>query len=60
MLTEVVDLTSIRTVGDAAVGLIGSTRYAYTLDNPKNKAFVAEWQKEYGQVPDNNEGEQWQ
>jgi len=60
LLTEVVDLTSIRAVGDASVGLIGSTRYAYTLDNPKNKAFVAAWEKEYGEVPDNNEGEQWQ
>jgi branched-chain amino acid transport system substrate-binding protein len=60
LLTEVVDLTSIRAVGDAAVGLIGSTRYAYTLDNPKNKAFVADWQKEHGEVPDNNEGEQYQ
>jgi branched-chain amino acid transport system substrate-binding protein len=60
LLTEVVDLTSIRAVGDAAVGLIGSTRYTYTLDNPANKDFVALWQKEYGQVPNNNEGEQWQ
>jgi branched-chain amino acid transport system substrate-binding protein len=60
LLTEVVDLTSIRAVGDAAVGLIGSTRYTYTLDNQSNKEFVALWQKEYGQVPDNNEGEQWQ
>jgi branched-chain amino acid transport system substrate-binding protein len=60
LLTEVVDLTSIRAVGDAAVGLIGSTRYTYTLDNPANKEFVTLWQKEYGQVPNNNEGEQWQ
>ena len=60
LLTEVVDLTSIRAVGDAAVGLIGSTRYTYTLDNPANKEFVALWQKAYGQVPNNNEGEQWQ
>jgi branched-chain amino acid transport system substrate-binding protein len=60
LLTEVVDMSSIRAVGDAAVGLIGSTRYTYTLDNPANKEFVALWQKEYGQVPDNNEGEQWQ
>jgi branched-chain amino acid transport system substrate-binding protein len=60
LLTEVVDLTSIRAVGDAAIGLIGSTRYTYTLDNPANKEFVALWQKEYGQVPNNNEGEQWQ
>ena len=60
LLTEVVDLTSIRAVGDAAIGLIGSTRYTYTLDKPANKEFVALWQKEYGPLPDNNEGEQWQ
>ena len=60
LLTEIVDLTSIRAVGDAALGLIGSTRYSFTLDFPANKDFVAVWQKEYGVVPDNNEGEQWQ
>jgi branched-chain amino acid transport system substrate-binding protein len=60
LLSEVVDLTVPRAVGDAALGLISSMRYCFRVDNPKNKEFVATWQKEYGAVPDNNEGEQWQ
>lgn len=60
LLSEVVDLTVPRAVGDAAVGLISSMRYCFRADNPKNKEFVALWQKEYNAVPDNNEGEQWQ
>ena len=60
LLSEVVDLTVPRAVGDAALGLISSMRYCFRVDNPKNKEFVALWQKEYGAVPDNNEGEQWQ
>ena len=60
LLSEVVDLTVPRAVGDGAAGLISSMRYCFRLDNPKNKEFVALWQKEYGAVPDNNEGEQWQ
>jgi branched-chain amino acid transport system substrate-binding protein len=60
LLSEVVDLTVPRAAGDAALGLISSMRYCFRIDNPKNKEFVAIWQKEYGAVPDNNEGEQWQ
>ena len=60
MLTEQMELTLLRAVGDAALGLVGSTRYAFTIDNPKNKEFVALWQKEHGTVPDTFEGEQWQ
>ena len=60
ILTEVVDMTTVRAVGEAAIGLIGSTRYSYAIDTPANKIFVAMWRKEYGTLPDNNEGEQWQ
>jgi branched-chain amino acid transport system substrate-binding protein len=60
LLTEIVDLASIRAVGDASLGLIGSSRYSFTIDNPLNKEFVTMWQKEYGNVPDTFEGEQWQ
>src|SRR5665213_555334 len=45
ILTEVVDMATVRAVGDAAVGLIGSTRYSYAIDTPENKAFVAAWHK---------------
>jgi branched-chain amino acid transport system substrate-binding protein len=60
LLSEVVDLTVPRAVGDAALGLISSMRYCFRVESPKNKDFVAIWEKEYGAVPDNNEGEQWQ
>ena len=60
MLTEQMELTLLRAVGDAALGLVGSTRYCFAIDNSKNKEFVALWQKEHGTVPDTFEGEQWQ
>jgi branched-chain amino acid transport system substrate-binding protein len=60
LLTEQMELTLLRAVGDAALGLVGSTRYCFTLDYPANKEFVALWQKEHGVVPDTFEGEQWQ
>jgi branched-chain amino acid transport system substrate-binding protein len=60
LVTSIVDLNSIHAVGDAAIGLAGSTRYVFSIDNPKNKAFVAAWQKEYKALPDVFEGEQYQ
>jgi branched-chain amino acid transport system substrate-binding protein len=60
LLTSIVDLNSINAVGEASLGLIGSTRYVFTIDNPANKEFVAAWQKEYGALPDVFEGEQYQ
>src|SRR5215510_14462246 len=60
LLTEIVDLASIRAVGDASLGLIGSSRYSFTYDHPLNNEFVAAWKKEYGNNPDTFEGEQWQ
>jgi branched-chain amino acid transport system substrate-binding protein len=60
LLTEIVDLNSIHAVGDAAIGLIGSSRYTFTFPGQANADFVAAWQKEYSTVPDVFEGEQWQ
>ncbi len=60
LLTSIVDLASTRAVGDGAVGLLGSSRYCYAYNNPANKAFVANWQKAMGALPDIFEGEQWQ
>ena len=60
LLTEIVDLASIRAVGDASLGLIGSSRYSFSYDHPLNNEFVAMWKKEYNTVPDTFEGEQWQ
>ncbi len=60
LLTSIVDLSSIRAVGDAAIGLTGSTRYCFTYDIPANREFVAMWEKAHGLPPDVFEGEQWQ
>jgi len=60
LLTEIVDLNSIHAVGEAAIGLIGSSRYTFTFPGDANAQFVADWKKEYGNVPDVFEGEQWQ
>src|SRR5580704_5213988 len=60
LLTEVVDMITVRAVGEAAIGLVGSSRYSAAIDTPANAAFVALWQKEYGRAPDGNDGEQWQ
>ena len=60
LLTEIVDLNSIHAVGEAAIGLIGSSRYTFTFPGDANATFVAAWKKEYGNVPDVFEGEQWQ
>ena len=48
LLTEIVDLASIRAVGDASLGLIGSSRYSFSYDHPLNNEFVALWKKEHG------------
>ncbi len=60
LLTEVVDLNSIAATGEAAVGLIGSSRYSFTFPGEANAEFVEMWKKEYKTVPDTFEGEQWQ
>jgi branched-chain amino acid transport system substrate-binding protein len=60
MLTEQVDEMSLAATGDAALGLIGSSRYPNSLDNPQNKAFVAAWKAEYGKDPWMFEGDQYQ
>jgi len=60
LLTEIVDLNSIHAVGEAAVGLVGSSRYTFTFPGDANASFVAAWKKEYNVVPDVFEGEQWQ
>jgi branched-chain amino acid transport system substrate-binding protein len=60
LLTSIVDLNSIHAVGEASVGLIGSSRYTFSFPGEANAKFVAAWKQEYGVVPDVFEGEQWQ
>jgi branched-chain amino acid transport system substrate-binding protein len=60
MVTEQIELVALRAVGDASIGLVGSARYAFTIDTPANKEFVGLWKAEHKTVPDTFEGEQWQ
>ncbi len=41
----------LRATGDAALGVINSSQWNKDLDNPANKAFVADFQAEYGRLP---------
>ena len=60
MLFEQVNLRpTILPVGDAAVGIIGSSRYSFTFDNPANKDFVKKFYAEYNEYPDMSDGEMY-
>ncbi|HVY16529.1 MAG TPA: ABC transporter substrate-binding protein [Rhodopila sp.] len=60
LLTELVDEMSLKAVGEAAVGMVGGSRYTPTYDSPENKAFIAAWQAEYNRLPMMFEGDQYQ
>jgi branched-chain amino acid transport system substrate-binding protein len=45
------DQDVIRPVGDAMLGLFDTAHWALDLDNPANKKFVAEFEKEYKRLP---------
>lgn len=60
MLFEQINLRpTILPVGDAAVGIIGSSRYSFTYDNPANKAFVKKFHSYYQEYPDMSDGEMY-
>jgi len=46
----------IKALGEAADGQWGIINYTASIDTPANRAFVADWTKEYGKVPSNYEG----
>ena len=46
-----VDETTLPATQDAAVGLLSGAQWAPNLDNPVNKKFVADYEKQYGHVP---------
>jgi branched-chain amino acid transport system substrate-binding protein len=41
----------IKAVGAPMLGLFNSSHWAHDMDNPVNKKFVADFQKEYGRLP---------
>src|SRR5258707_154464 len=46
-----VDESTLPAQQDAALGMFGGTNWAPNLDNPENKKFVADFEKEYNAVP---------
>jgi branched-chain amino acid transport system substrate-binding protein len=46
-----VDESTLPAQQDAALGFFGGANWAPDLDNPRNKAFVAAYEKEFGAVP---------
>jgi branched-chain amino acid transport system substrate-binding protein len=60
VVTETVDMLFTRPAGDAAIGLVGGSRYSFAYDHPANNAFVARFRAEYNELPDTYDGEQWQ
>jgi branched-chain amino acid transport system substrate-binding protein len=38
-------------IGDAALGVVTGCHYAWTIDTPRNKAFVKAYQTKWGEVP---------
>src|SRR5216683_225779 len=46
-----VDEATLPAQQDAAIGFFGGANWAPNLDNPQNKKFVAEFEKEFGAVP---------
>jgi branched-chain amino acid transport system substrate-binding protein len=41
----------VKLAGDAAQGIHAAVPYAYTIDRPENKKFVAAYKTEYGELP---------
>ena len=63
-IMEILELENMKTVGDAMQGAIGSSRYPFTLDTPRNREFVKrfyEFHKVYHDMFDGEtyEGLEW-
>lgn len=60
VVTETVDMLFTRPAGDAAIGLVGGSRYSFAYDHPANNDFVQRFRAEHNELPDTYDGEQWQ
>jgi branched-chain amino acid transport system substrate-binding protein len=49
---EVVDETALKSMGDAAIGIVTAWHYDYNLDNKMNKDFVKAFNAEFKRNPD--------
>lgn len=46
-----VDVNIVKALGDAAVGINGTTHWNTDFDNPANKKFMDAWMKKYNRLP---------
>jgi branched-chain amino acid transport system substrate-binding protein len=60
LVTEIVSQADIRTLGKDSIGMVGSSRYAFTYDVPANKKFTEAFLAEYKEIPDWTDGEMYQ
>ena len=54
LVTGMIGQSVLTTLGKDSIGIVGASRYPYTLDNPENKAFVKRFVAENGIFPDWN------
>ena len=59
-IMEILELENMKAVGDAMAGAIGSSRYPFTVDTPKNRDFVARFHAMHGIYPDMFDGETYE
>src|SRR2546429_9328384 len=57
---EILGLENMKAVGDAMVGAIGSSRYPFTVDTPRNREFVKRFHDLHGMYPDMFDGETYE
>jgi branched-chain amino acid transport system substrate-binding protein len=60
LFTEIVAQADIRTLGKDSIGMLGSSRYAFTYDIPENRTFTEAFLAEYKEIPDWTDGEMYQ
>ena len=59
-IMEILELENMKTVGDAMEGAIGSSRYPFTLDTPRNREFVKRFYEFHKVYPDMFDGETYE
>jgi branched-chain amino acid transport system substrate-binding protein len=59
-IMEIVELENMKAVGEAMAGTIGSSRYPFTVDTPRNRAFVTRFHDLHGVYPDMFDGETYE
>jgi len=59
-IMEIVELENMKAVGEAMAGAIGSSRYPFTVDTPRNRDFVKRFHELHGVYPDMFDGETYE